>query len=96
LRCAEALQRGDYATVVATMTNDFEPIVRDAYPAVDAALRSLADAGAPGRAMLSGSGGSCFALFPDQDAARRLASVLRAPADASVHVVPFEPSASWR
>ncbi|MEA2687718.1 MAG: 4-diphosphocytidyl-2-C-methyl-D-erythritol kinase, partial [Candidatus Eremiobacteraeota bacterium] len=57
LRCGEALQRADYDTVLETMTNDFEPVVRAAYPAVDAALRALADAGAPGRAMLSGSGG---------------------------------------
>ncbi len=30
LRCGEALQRADYAGVLATMTNDFEPVVRAA------------------------------------------------------------------
>ena len=65
LRCGEALQRRDFAGVLATLTNDFEPVVRAAYPAVDAALRALDAAGAPGRAMLSGSGGACFALCRD-------------------------------
>jgi len=82
--------------VLATMTNDFEPVVRDAYPAVDAALRALDDAGAPGRAMLSGSGGACFALFAREDDARALAARLRAPDDTRVEVVPFATSATWR
>ncbi|MDB5027676.1 MAG: 4-diphosphocytidyl-2-C-methyl-D-erythritol kinase, partial [Candidatus Eremiobacteraeota bacterium] len=96
LRCAEALQRADYETVIATMTNDFEPIVRDAYPTVDATLRALAGAGAPGRAMLSGSGGACFALFPHEDAARAFSARLRAPDGAVSHVVPFAGSGAWR
>ncbi|HEX3463344.1 MAG TPA: 4-(cytidine 5'-diphospho)-2-C-methyl-D-erythritol kinase [Candidatus Elarobacter sp.] len=96
VRCGEALQRADYDGVLATMTNDFEPIVRAQYPAVDAALRALADAGAPGRAMLSGSGGACFALFAAEDAARAFASRLRAPDGATVHVIPFATSETWR
>jgi 4-diphosphocytidyl-2-C-methyl-D-erythritol kinase len=94
LRCGEALQRGDYAAVLATMTNDFEPVVRDAYPQVDAALRALDAAGAPGRGMLSGSGGACFALFEDEAGARAFAHRLR-PGDAAIHVVPFAASAAW-
>ena len=96
LRCGEALQRGDYDTVLATMTNDFEPVVRDAYPAVDAVLRALADAGAPGRAMLSGSGGACFALFAGEPEARAFARRLQPPSGAAVHVVPFAQSSAWR
>lgn len=96
LRCAEALQRADYDGVLGTMANDFEPIVRAAYPAVDAALRALGDAGAPGRAMLSGSGGACFALFAGEADARAFAERLRAPAGAAVHVVPFARSTAWR
>ncbi len=96
LRCGEALQRGDYAAVLAAMRNDFEPVVRAAYPPVDAALRALAAAGAPGRAMLSGSGGACFALFADEPAARAFAARLRAPAGAALHVVPFASGAAWR
>ncbi|HEV3086968.1 MAG TPA: hypothetical protein VGX96_07045 [Candidatus Elarobacter sp.] len=103
LRCGEALQRGDYAGVLAAMTNDFEPIVRAEYPAVDAALRALDDAlhagGAAatrGRAMLSGSGGACYALFEDEAGGRAFAARLRAPQDARVDVVPFATSATWR
>jgi 4-diphosphocytidyl-2-C-methyl-D-erythritol kinase len=96
LRCGEALQRGDYAGVLAALTNDFAPVVREAYPAVDAALRALDDAGAPHRAMLSGSGGACFALFPDETAAHAFAPRLRAPDGASVHVVGFTAGDVWR
>lgn len=96
LRCGEALQRADYAGVLATLTNDFAPVVRDAYPAVDAALRALDDAGAPHRAMLSGSGGACFALFTGEASARAFAPRLRALDDAAVHVVPFAASDAWR
>jgi 4-diphosphocytidyl-2-C-methyl-D-erythritol kinase len=93
--CGEALQRGDYATVVGTMTNDFEAVVRGAYPPVDAALRALAAAGAPGRPMLSGSGGASFALFEHEDDARAFAERLPVPGGASVRVVPFARSAAW-
>ncbi|HTD38290.1 MAG TPA: hypothetical protein VK669_12300 [Candidatus Limnocylindrales bacterium] len=95
VRCGEALQRADYAGVLALMTNDFEPVVRAEYPAVDAALRALTDAGAPGRAMLSGSGGACFALFAAEAGAREFAVRLRAPDAAAVHVVPFASSDVW-
>jgi 4-diphosphocytidyl-2-C-methyl-D-erythritol kinase len=96
LRCGEALQRADYDAVLAAMTNDFEPVVRAQHPGVDAALRALADAGAPGRAMLSGSGGACFALFAAEDDARAFAARLRGPAGMAVHVVPFASSDTWR
>jgi 4-diphosphocytidyl-2-C-methyl-D-erythritol kinase len=94
VRCGEALQRTDYATVLATMTNDFEPVVRAAYPPVDAALRALDAAGAPGRAMLSGSGAACFALYEQESSARAFAQRLVIP-DATVHVVPFATSEVW-
>lgn len=96
LRCGEALQRGDFEGVLATITNDFEPVVRAAYPLVDVTLRALADAGAPGRAMLSGSGGACFALFADEGAARAFAARVQVPPDTALHVVPFAPSQVWR
>ncbi len=96
VRCAQAFQRHDYATVLATMTNDFEPIVRAAYPEVDEVLRALTAAGAPGRAMLSGSGGACFALFAGEDDAHAFRAALRAPAGAAVHVVPFARGHAWR
>jgi 4-diphosphocytidyl-2-C-methyl-D-erythritol kinase len=96
LRCGEALQRGDFAGVLAALTNDFEPVVRAAHAPVDAALRALDAAGAPGRAMLSGSGAACFALLRTQDDARALAARLRLPDGAAVHVVPFAQSGAWR
>ena len=95
LACGEALQRRDFTGVLATMSNDFEPVVRAAHPAVDAILHAL-HAGAPGRAMLSGSGGACFALFEGEAQARDAAARLTAPRGASVHVVPFHPSGAWR
>ncbi|MGD0052663.1 MAG: 4-(cytidine 5'-diphospho)-2-C-methyl-D-erythritol kinase [Vulcanimicrobiaceae bacterium] len=95
IRCGQALQRHDYDEVLATMTNDFESVVRAAQPAVDATLRALSAAGAPGRAMLSGSGGACFALLAGADDARELADRLRAPAGTSVHVLPFAVGATF-
>jgi 4-diphosphocytidyl-2C-methyl-D-erythritol kinase len=56
----------------------------------------LTAAGAPGRAMLSGSGGACFALFPGEGAARAFAGRLRAPEGAGVHVVPFASGQTWK
>jgi 4-diphosphocytidyl-2-C-methyl-D-erythritol kinase len=96
LRCGEALQRADYAAVLAALTNDFAPVVREKYPAVDEVLRALDAADPPHPAMLSGSGGACFALFADEATARAFAARLRAPAGAAVHVVPFATSAVWR
>jgi 4-diphosphocytidyl-2-C-methyl-D-erythritol kinase len=82
--------------VLAALTNDFAPVVREKYPAVDEVLRALDAADAPHPAMLSGSGGACFALFADEATARAFAGRLRAPAGAAVHVVPFATSAVWR
>jgi 4-diphosphocytidyl-2C-methyl-D-erythritol kinase len=45
--------------------------------------------------MLSGSGGACFALLAGANEARELADRLRAPADTTVHVVPFAASATF-
>lgn len=96
LRCAQALQRHDYDAVLAAMTNDFEPVVGDAHPAVDATLRALNAAGAPGRAMLSGSGGACFALFASETHAWSFAERTQLPDGTAIHVVPFARSATWR
>ena len=96
LRCGEALQRADYAGVLATLSNDFVPLVRDAHPAVDAVMRAIDDAAPPHRAMLSGSGSACFALFAGEAPAHAFAARLRAPGGASVHVVPFAASDAWR
>jgi 4-diphosphocytidyl-2-C-methyl-D-erythritol kinase len=94
-RALTALQRGDFAGAVAAAVNDFEPVVREAYPEVGAALDALDAAGAP-HAMLSGSGGACFALCPDAAAAHALAERVRVPAGAALWVLPFAPTTTWR
>jgi 4-diphosphocytidyl-2-C-methyl-D-erythritol kinase len=95
LRALVAVQRADYPAAVAAATNDFEPLVAAVYPEVAAALAALRAADAP-HAMLSGSGGTCFALCPDAATARALAERIRIPAGARLDVVPFAPSAAWR
>ncbi len=95
LRALVALQRADYAGAIAAAVNDFEPVVRETYPAVGAALDALRAAGAE-HAMLSGSGGACFGLCRDAASAHRLAAAVRVPPGARLWVVPFAPSTSWR
>lgn len=94
IRCAEALQRRDFAAVQALLENDFEASVTSSHPAVGAALRALAAAGAA-RPMLSGSGGACFALSEDEAGARALAERIDAPG-ARVAVIPFVQDGAWR
>lgn len=94
VRCGEALQRGDYGGVIAAMTNDFETLIAEAYPAVRYALAALKDAGAD-RPLLSGSGGACFTLAVDERAARAVAEKIRHDAF-TVHAVPFATGTSWR
>jgi 4-diphosphocytidyl-2-C-methyl-D-erythritol kinase len=54
--------------------NDCEPVVRQRYPAVAAALDWLADEGAPGR--LTGTGACVFTACPSREAALGLAARL--------------------
>lgn len=72
--------------LVPLLQNDFECVVPDAFPEVNAALGALRTVGAP-NTLLSGSGGAVFSLVPpqgDEDAdtalarARRLATEARA------------------
>ena len=63
--------------------NVFEPVARALAPAVDTAMRALAEAAAAEdladqRPHLSGSGGACFLLLPDRATARRLQARLPA------------------
>jgi 4-diphosphocytidyl-2-C-methyl-D-erythritol kinase len=94
VRCGAALQRRDYAAVIAAMCNDFEPLVSAAYPAVRDTLAALEAAGAD-RPLLSGSGGACFTLAPDERSAREVAARIAGTA-AAVYVVPFAAGVSWR
>ncbi|MFN2461460.1 MAG: 4-(cytidine 5'-diphospho)-2-C-methyl-D-erythritol kinase [Candidatus Velthaea sp.] len=95
LRVLTAVQRGDFAGALAAASNDFEPTVCAAYPAVSAALAALRDAGAA-HAMLSGSGGTCFALCADETSARALCARVVRPPGAQLHVVSLAPSHAWR
>jgi 4-diphosphocytidyl-2-C-methyl-D-erythritol kinase len=95
LAMVEAVQRADFDAAVAALTNDFEPIVTAAYPAVAAALAALRAAGAP-HAMLSGSGGATFALCRDEAAARALGAALDAPPGARTFTVPLAHADAWR
>ena len=95
LRALEAVQRGDYPAAIAAATNDFEPLIAAAYPAVKAALRALRDAGAV-HAMLSGSGGATFALCEREDVARALAAAIVLPQGARLFVVPLAAGEAWR
>jgi 4-diphosphocytidyl-2-C-methyl-D-erythritol kinase len=92
--CGAALQRGDYAGVVAAMCNDFEALIAGAYPAVRDTLDALTAAGAD-RPLLSGSGGACFTLAPDEHRAHDVAARISGTT-AAVHVVPFAAGVSWR
>ena len=95
LRALEAVQRADYPAAIAALTNDFEPLVAQAYPPVAAALRALRAAGAS-HAMLSGSGGATFALCDGEAAARALAAATSVPAGAQLFAVPLAASDGWR
>jgi 4-diphosphocytidyl-2-C-methyl-D-erythritol kinase len=95
LAMVEAVQRADYDAAVASLTNDFEPIVAAAYPAVAAALDALRAAGAP-RAMLSGSGSATFALCRSEADARALSAALAVPAGGRLFAVPLAHADAWR
>jgi 4-diphosphocytidyl-2-C-methyl-D-erythritol kinase len=95
LRVLAALQRGEFAAVREAAGNDFEPIVAAAYPAVAKTLAGLRAAGAS-LAMLSGSGGACFALEAGEAEARAVAGRLRLDPATRVEIVPFAPTPGWR
>jgi 4-diphosphocytidyl-2-C-methyl-D-erythritol kinase len=95
LRAVEAVQRADYAAAIAAATNDFEPLIAAAYPAVAAALHALREAGAA-HAMLSGSGGATFSLCEREDVARTLAAAVVLPEGARLFTVPIASSEAWR
>ena len=73
-----ALDRRDLVALLARSRNDLEAPVRALLPAIGEALALLAADPACGLARMSGSGPTCFGVFPDataaQDAAARLAA----------------------
>lgn len=94
LRLGAALQRADFAATLASLHNDFEPVVAAAYPPIGEALEALRRAGVA-RPMLSGSGACVFALCEDEAEARRIAAS-PLPAGARALALPFAASEVWQ
>lgn len=69
----EALAKGGMEQALQRCRNDFEVVVRKAYPEVDAALKWLSNYG---EARLSGSGASVFTCFTSQEQAQSAAEQL--------------------
>jgi 4-diphosphocytidyl-2-C-methyl-D-erythritol kinase len=69
---------GDVVAVLSARQNDLEPIARRLEPAIDATLASLTGQPHCLLARMSGSGATCFGLFPSAGAASRAAAGLRA------------------
>jgi len=70
-----ALPPDDWVLVAALAKNDFEEVVPSAIGEVAASLETLREEGAS-PALLSGSGGACFGIFPDAAAAERAARTI--------------------
>lgn len=73
---SEAIQRRDFAGIIASLHNDFESTVLNEYPVIGAAKRDLVEAGAKA-ALLSGSGASVFGIAKSAAQARAIAETLK-------------------
>jgi 4-diphosphocytidyl-2-C-methyl-D-erythritol kinase len=93
-----ALQRREFQTVVALLSNDFQAPISAQWPAIAATEKAFAQAGA--RAQLTGSGSALFTLMEHGDDAASLASQLQSggllPGGSTVVAVPFAPSSTWQ
>lgn len=70
--------RGDVLVWLADQRNDLEPAARALEPRIGDVLDALRGAGAQ-LARMSGSGATCFGVFPTPEAAARAAEALRRP-----------------
>lgn len=70
-----AIRAGDRAALIASLSNDFDPVLCALVPELDAARRRLLDVGAQA-AMLCGSGSAVFGVFESDDTAREAAKTL--------------------
>lgn len=61
------LTKGELESLLSTLRNDFEPLVRRHYPQVDEAMKWLSNFGT---AQLSGSGASVFSCYPSLEQAK--------------------------
>ncbi|HQE94203.1 MAG TPA: 4-(cytidine 5'-diphospho)-2-C-methyl-D-erythritol kinase [Anaerolineae bacterium] len=72
----DAIRRQDFAGIVNSLHNDFESTVLNEYPAIDAAKRSLLEAGVEA-ALLAGSGASVFGIVQTEAQAHAIATALK-------------------
>ena len=72
-----AIESGDIRRIAAAQMNDLQPPAVALHPEIDAALRSLEEAGVCGAAM-SGSGSTVFGLVPNEARGREIAALLNA------------------
>ncbi|GAC1543155.1 MAG: 4-(cytidine 5'-diphospho)-2-C-methyl-D-erythritol kinase [Vulcanimicrobiaceae bacterium] len=95
LAAVDALQRRDFAALVASLVNDFHDVIVPAYPPIARAEAALRAAGAR-HVLLSGSGSCLFALFERETDARAVAERVAADAYDALFTVPFHHDEAWR
>lgn len=81
----QAVNRGDFYGICATLGNALEVVTTSRHPVVSELKESLRAAGAAG-VLMSGSGPTVFGLGQDLGAARRIADRLRVPAGTLIMV----------
>lgn len=93
LACVEALQRADYGTVEALLSNDFHDLAIEE-PLIRRAGESLRDAGAA-KPLLAGSGSCVFALARDAAARDAMARRLHLPPEFAILSTAFAQNEAW-
>lgn len=71
-----AIRSGDRAALIASLANDFDPVVSSSFAEIERAKSMLREAGAEA-AMLSGSGSAVFGVFESDDRAKLAGDRLR-------------------
>jgi 4-diphosphocytidyl-2-C-methyl-D-erythritol kinase len=91
----EALQRGDFAAVEATLQNDFHEITAARAPEIATAIEALRAAGAS-NALLAGSGSCVFTLAERGDTLEAIAQRVRLPETFERILTRFAATPEWR
>lgn len=95
LEAVTALQRGDFAGVLALMCNDFQAPIASSVPAVRTALDALRAAGAV-HPLLAGSGSCVFALADNARSVETLMHRLSLPPEYARIATSFAANEGWR
>ena len=95
LRALEALQRGDFATTQACLSNDFHDPIAHTVPEIERTIDALLAAGAT-NALLCGSGSAVFSLAPDAASIRAIAASLLLPDEYLRFETSFASTPAWR